>query len=73
MELITTPTNKQQECYQPIPRPKFLVAYDIIDKLEDLEAEIACQVLKELITNYEEVQTYIVENYIDLITEEEDL
>ena len=64
-------TNKQHCCYLPKQRDNFLVALDIIDKLEDLEAEISCEILRQLCTWFSEVSAYLVKNHMDLITEEE--
>ena len=61
----------KQGAYLPQHRSKTLQAFDIVDKLRDLEAGIACQILDELIANYADVQEYLVENHIDLLTEEE--
>ena len=72
LDYITTPTNKHYTCFRPVQRPQPLVAFDIVDKLRDLEAETSCQILDELIARYPEVQEYLTENYIDLLTEEED-
>lgn len=72
LDYFITPTNKQQECFLPKERPKTLVAFDIVDKLKDLEAEFACEILEMLVTYYEEVQDYLVENHIDLLIEEEE-
>jgi len=64
-------TNKQYNCFRPVERPQVLKAFDISDKLKDLEAEVACEVLDQLITHFPEVQEFLVENYIDLLTEED--
>ena len=71
MDLIKTPTNKQYNCFRPVQRPQPLVAFDIVDRLRDLEAETACQILDELISRFPDVQEYLKENYIDLLTEED--
>ena len=67
---FATITDKQG-AHLPKERGITLQAFDIVDKLRDLEAEIACEVLDYLITYFPEVQEYIVENYIHLIQEEE--
>jgi len=71
LDKFKTSINKQYTCYFPFPRPKPLVAFDIVDKLKDYESEIACEVLEQLITHIEEVQDFLVENYIDILQEEE--
>ena len=73
LDYFITPTNEKHYCYLPKPRDKFLVAGDIIDKLEDLEVEISCEILRQLIAWFSEVTNYLVKNHIDLIIEEEDL
>lgn len=54
-----------------LEKPTPLVAFEIVEKLRDLESEIACEVLDNLITHFIDVQDYIVENYRDLLYEEE--
>jgi len=71
MDLIKTPTNKQYNCFRPVEKPTPLIAFNIVDKLRDLEAETACQILDELISRFPDVQEYLKENYIDLLTEED--
>lgn len=66
-----TITDKQIHCYLPRPRPLYLVAYDIVDKLADLEGEIVADVLFQLIAQFPEVQQYLVDNHIDILIEEE--
>lgn len=51
-------------------KPRPLVCFDIVDKLRDLEAEFACQILDELITNYTDVQNYLICNHSDILEEE---
>lgn len=67
---FATITDKQG-AHLPKHRSRTHQAFDVADKLRDLEAEVACQILDELIANFTEVQDYIVENYIHLLTEEE--
>ena len=51
-------------------KPRPLVCFDIVDKLRDLEAEFACQILDELIANYNDVQEYLICNHSDILEEE---
>ena len=67
---FATITDKQNNCFLPQHKPNSLVAFDIVDKLRDFEAEIACTVLDELITYFPEVQDYLVNNHIDILVEE---
>lgn len=72
LQYLTNPTNKQNLCYLPHhQRPTTLVAFDIVDKLKETEAEFACELLEQLIANFPEVQEYIVENYINWLIEED--
>ena len=71
LDYVTNPTNKQYNCFRPVQRPQPLVAFDIVDKLRDLEAETACEVLDQLIAHFPEVQEFLIENYIDILTEED--
>ena len=68
---FATITDHKNLCYNPQQRPITLQAFDIIDKCKDLESEIPCEILEQLITHFKEVQEYIVDNYIDLIIEED--
>ena len=71
LQYLTNPTNKQNLCYLPHQRPTTLVAFDIVDKLKETEAEFACGVLEQLIANFPEVQEYIVKNYINWLIKED--
>lgn len=71
LQYITNPTNKQYTCYLPQQRPTTLVAFDIVDKLKETEAEFDCELLEQLIAHFPEVQEFIVKNYINWLIEED--
>ena len=46
------------------------IAFKIIDKLRDYEAEIACNILGEILVSFPEIQGYVINNHIDVLQEE---
>ena len=66
-----TITDKIYYCFNPRPRPVYLVACDIIDKLRESEGEIFAAVLLNLITDSEKTRQYLVDNYIHVLQQQE--